>query len=392
MADEIHELAVAIRPETGDTEDELESVQETFTETAEQTEDSAEAMDKFSSRFRGAMNTIVGGLSVAAVGLLSTVPVIGEAASGLFAILESIGLKVDQILRPVLGPLSDAFFNFAAAIDETEGPLATLIGVLGTVVGILGTVVAPLIAIAAKIWGLSTVLGALSGAFTTVVSAIGTVVGALASLISLPALVIAAIVALAAAFIFNVGGIRDKTVAFVSDIIAAFVDLAGQAVSLIATFTTGLFDAFSGGLFAVLNLIETWIATVRTSYETLFAVIIASAKQWANSLLSIVEGAINRAVNAIPDEIRGELGINQASIGRFESESMGSITARAGQRLQRRRQAADHRQQDRTARARNAFADRQQTIIDVQLDGKTIAEAVSSEQEGEVSKRGRGGR
>jgi len=75
---------IAIKSEgVGETQDKLEGVEQSMDETAESAGDSAEQLEGFSQRFAGAMGAAVAALAVGAAGLLSQVPVLGEAFSGL---------------------------------------------------------------------------------------------------------------------------------------------------------------------------------------------------------------------------------------------------------------------------------------------------------------------
>lgn len=121
MSEEIHELAVRLTPQDEGATEMLEDTATNFDEVADRAEDSADKLDRQAKEFRGAMSAILGGLSLAATGLLSQVPVIGENMSALGAVITSLSLKLDQDLRPTLNASSDAMFDLAEDIDEAEG-------------------------------------------------------------------------------------------------------------------------------------------------------------------------------------------------------------------------------------------------------------------------------
>ena len=223
---EVEELIVRAKPEgVSETTQELEGMEAQTEDSAEAMEDSADEMQGFARRFEGAMGAVIAGLAVASAGLLSQVPVIGEAMSGLFAILEAVAFQVDGVLRPALSPLSDLFFDISNAIFEMEGPAGTLIGLLGTLAGLFFGILVPL----GKLTGLFSALGGAKAALALAAKGVVTVLGAIAAALGAPiALVgalVAAIVLLAAAFITDWKGIRTKTVEAIKTIIGWIRDL-----------------------------------------------------------------------------------------------------------------------------------------------------------------------
>jgi phage-related protein len=131
-----------MRPEGhAETQEALEETQDTFEETAEEAGDTTDQLDAFATKWRGAMTAILAGLTAAVVGLLSQVPVVSDLMDGLAAIIDSLALKLDEELRPILGPLTDAMFDLAAAIDEDKRSLSEMVresaGVIGAINGII---------------------------------------------------------------------------------------------------------------------------------------------------------------------------------------------------------------------------------------------------------------
>jgi hypothetical protein len=200
MAEEVQELVVKMRPEGVDeTTQELEDQEQAFEEAAGQAEQSAGVMDEFVGKFQGAMQAVVAGLAVAAGGLLSQVPIIGELASGLFAIIESLALKIDEVLRPVLEPVSDALFDIASGIDEADGAFGDFIGTIAGIIGVLGLAEGAIV-------GLNAALG------TAIPSIVGTIVGILGGPVTAVLLALIALIGgLALAWSNNWGNIRGIT-------------------------------------------------------------------------------------------------------------------------------------------------------------------------------------
>lgn len=131
MADEIHELMVKIQPSGVDeTTEGLEDVSDQFEETADSADEQSSRLTDFAAKFKGAMQVAVAGLGVATAGLLSRVPVIGEAMSGVEAILRSLQLKIDEAIRPAVSGVTDDLFDLAEQINEAEGPADALLETL----------------------------------------------------------------------------------------------------------------------------------------------------------------------------------------------------------------------------------------------------------------------
>lgn len=179
------ELLVAIRSEGVDeTRQDLEGVESAMEDTAESAGDSAAELEGFSERFSGAMSAAVAALAIGAAGLLAQVPVLGEAFSGLAAIVGALAFQMDGVLRPVLTPLTNGFFEVANMIYEADGATGALIGGFTTITALLATAI-PLIAKAGVVMGTwSSTLGGISAILGTVVSWIQVGASALVGFVS----------------------------------------------------------------------------------------------------------------------------------------------------------------------------------------------------------------
>lgn len=107
-----------------ETQDDLQGVERTMDETADSAGNSAEELEGFSQKFKGAMGAAISALAVGAAGLLSQVPIVGEAFSGLSAIVDELIFKIDDDLRPSLSGFRDDLFETAADVGEAEGSIA----------------------------------------------------------------------------------------------------------------------------------------------------------------------------------------------------------------------------------------------------------------------------
>lgn len=234
---EISELVVSMKPEgLSQTTEGLQSVEEQTQQTAETMEEQSESADGFADKFQGAMQVAVSALAIGAAGLLSQVPVLGEAMSGVFALVESVAFQMDKVLRPVISPITNLLFNMANAIGGLEGPMGTLVGLLGTFVSAFGA-----LAIVGKVTGLFSAFAGASSVLSTVLTTVAAGLTTLAGILSLPVAAVAAltagVLALVAAFAVDFLGIRTKTVNalktlwdWTKQLGSAFLDLAGFVV------------------------------------------------------------------------------------------------------------------------------------------------------------------
>ena len=244
------ELIVSITSDgTQETQDDLEGVERSMENTADSAGDSAEELEGFSQRFQGAMGAAVAALAVGAAGLLSQVPVLGEAFSGLGAIVEALSFQMDSVLRPILSPLTDFFFELSNAIFEADGAMGTLIGVGTSFVSIAAVIITTIATIGSLlgVWastaaGVIAVLAKLGGVVLTVISL-------LEPISTIILLIIGALVLLQQAWSNNWFGIRDITADVMSvirnTIVGGFLDLASRALDALGDFATDTRAALS---------------------------------------------------------------------------------------------------------------------------------------------------
>lgn len=313
MANEVEELVVAARPEGIDeTVDGLEDMEGQFDETADSMGETADEFAGLQQKWQGAMGALVSGLAVAAAGLLSQVPVIGEAMAGLGAIVEGVAFQMDKVLRPALQPITDLFFQVSEMVFEAEGALGALIGVGATVVSVLGLLVGVIAAVGAVLPSL-TAAGALGTAIAGLKTLIVTIGGVVASFVSLPVVAAAAIAAVGALIIglvFNIGGLRDKAIAIFNGLWETAVDIFGGLVGDVVAFFGGLKDD-------VVETIDDLIGRAKGWGETLYDNFVGQLKGLARAIampfldgLNTVIDTINSAIERLPSDVRSRIGIS----------------------------------------------------------------------------------
>jgi len=134
------ELVVSLRSQgAGETQEDIEGVEESLSDTTDELETQSEEASDFSSRIQGVMGAVVAGLALATGGILTQVPIIGEAAGGLKSIIDELALKIDEDLRGPLSGATDELFDIANQITKADGTLDAL-DMLAQKLGELGIV------------------------------------------------------------------------------------------------------------------------------------------------------------------------------------------------------------------------------------------------------------
>ena len=245
------ELVVSIVSEgTEEATEDLEGMEDAMEETADAAGDSAEELENFSQRFQGALSAAVAGLAVGVGGLLSTVPVVGETMSGLFAIFEAFGFQIDRLARQMgAGGLSGVLFDVADTIFELEGAMGNIAAVFGVVAAAAASAGVTFAGWALKTMGVKAAAVALGGALKSAGVAIAGILTGITALAAAKAILIAATVAFAAAYLTNFRGVRDSTHEIVGSIIdtvvGGFTSFVSGALDALSDFASGVRSALS---------------------------------------------------------------------------------------------------------------------------------------------------
>lgn len=321
MAEDVQELLVQVSPEGVDeTTRALEDQEESFTDMADTAEEESGRLADFSDRWQGAMGAVVAGLAVASAGLLSQVPVVGELMSGLFAIIEAIAFQMDQVLRPVLQPVTDAFFGLSNAIFEAEGILGIIIGVLGVLVVVLGAVAAVTFVASGAVAQLTVAYGAASTAANVLTGALGTLATALGISTVAAGLLVGGLLVLAglslAALITDFMGIRTALVDLASLVLDinlmianAFTDLVSSAfgwgVDLMAEFAAGILANATAPIDAVAGVFDQVMGLIGFDLRANDLM----AQRWGEDMvMHFGEGMKRGRRDALPDDLLGSDG------------------------------------------------------------------------------------
>jgi phage-related protein len=243
MAD-VEELVVRARPAGIDeTTQGLEEMEGRFEETAAGMEETTGLFADLQNRWTGAFGALTAGLAIATAGLLSQVPVIGEVVSGLTAVVESLANRLDQVLRPVLEPISALFFNVADAIMSVEGPLGDLLDAALVFATTSGTIVAAITAV-------STAMGLLSAATLPISGTVLALVAAFAALVAIWTTdflgIRTAVMAVIDGVVSAVEGLLDDVEPIINSVISALGDLTAWTLGSIEGALNTLSDLLGG--------------------------------------------------------------------------------------------------------------------------------------------------
>jgi hypothetical protein len=205
------ELIVAIRSEgVEETGDDLSDMEETFTDTSDSAKDTAEDLEGFTERTKGALGAALVGITALGAGLASQIPILGELSSAFGAVFAAFGFQASQFLRDIgVGRLVDFLFNLSSAVFNAEGAFGDLLGVIGALGAAVGLLIPSLGTLSFLIPGLTT-----SGAIGFLSGLASTAAGAATALFSLPvafAALVAGIVGFSAAYALGLGNIKEKT-------------------------------------------------------------------------------------------------------------------------------------------------------------------------------------
>ncbi len=291
----VSEVVVRAIPEgISETTDGLEEVESATKETTDQMGEQSEEMSSFAQSFQGSMGAILAGLGVATAGLLSQVPVIGEAFSGLTAVVDAVALRLDSVLRPVFGPITNKLMNLADTIATADGKFGLFLDVIITTAAILGTIAGIVVAVSAA----ASVLAGTFGTLATVGSVILGILGTLVTILGLPLIIIGAlIVGLALlAFMF-----RDEITSAIGDAIQWLKDITNEFTTMVSNAKEWGSNLLSGFVESVVDFAGSVPQKIRnfvSDVEDKFDGLVSDAKDWGSDLLS---GFITGIENKIQD-------------------------------------------------------------------------------------------
>lgn len=323
MPDEEYNLLVKISPEGADeTNRELREVSETFEETADSAQEDADRLEGFARQWRGAMAVIVAGLGVASAGLLSKVPVIQDSLLGLSAVMESVGLSIDEVLRPGLSDFNDALFDLAIAIDEADSSTRAFVGILGTLIAVVPPLAGAIAYLVSPLAGLATAafaVGTAAAVVTAELSGLTDMTGIVeADTDSLIGVITDLLVIIQGPYIFALMNLQDaldgtftfdeyvdNVQQFVGRVLESLTNLPLRGARLIARFVDAVADLLGVELPTVTKVAESSIDELRDMI----------ADEW------------NEQIRAIDDALGGIRAVMNRFVGRVRQGFRGAVNA-----------------------------------------------------------------
>lgn len=413
MAEEVQELVVRVRPDGVDeTAEQMDDMSQSFRESAGSVQESTGILESFSKRFKGAAGVIIAGLGTLAAGLLTQVPVIGDAVQGVLAIVDALALKIDQVLRPILGPLTQDMFRLADAIARLNGPAAELVGIFSTLAIIGGVVLGILAAIGVTITGplIAAVLGII-GTIIVLAKAWQENWFNIRSIVMTAVAVVQRLLGTLLAFLRGIWktitgvleGDWDQVWEGIKETVSAAVDFVK---TVLAGWAAAMLKIFGEMAIRLLEFADKLANRLIFAFEVLRDLIVKVLRELANMGIAAVEtmvngiiGMINDAVAAIENLVNSIASVagnipgvdidpvdfgrlDKVDLGRLGTRSTGEIMASAGRRMERRDRRAEELRRNRLQglneqvnRLVNAMLEKDQST-EVNIDGREAAEAV----------------
>jgi len=418
---EIHELAVRISPEGAEeTQQSLEGVSGQFEDTAQTAEEQGGKLADFAEEWRGAFGVIAAGLAVGVAALAANVPILGELFSGLTAVVDSLALAMDSVLRPVLTPLSNAMFKLSSAIDQAPEPIRKLIGLLTSfaTAAVVASGALRLMTGSGLIEFLSSLPKKLAAARASLASFASS-----AAVVGGAALVLAGAIGAVSSEMLGIGTNTRMS----NDALMSFKGLAADIGFIIGGLVFGSFKAIvqllkgdvPGAFKTAKKFAREWAKasarfaarvqagflalgqSLRTIFETTFAVLRSVAAKAINNMIRKIEEFINRAIQAANrvSDVTG-ITLDKVDLGEVQRKSVDEI-------ISNQKTKGAGRLQDVGTRGRrqilanapgsggggggggtsNRFAEG--TNVNVNIEGEGLKEAISVEQDQETANRGR---
>jgi phage-related protein len=121
MSGSIEELIVRAKPEgIDDVNRKFGQMKTNLNEAKGEMQDTAGSFGDLAGKFKGVLGAITAGLAVGVGGILTQVPVLGQAMNGLKAVFQALGFQIDDELRPFISDLSKEFFDLSGAIADGD--------------------------------------------------------------------------------------------------------------------------------------------------------------------------------------------------------------------------------------------------------------------------------
>lgn len=231
--------------------------------------------------------------------------------------IETLAIKLQQVMAPVVTAVVKKiteFVNYLSSMDEDTLKFITTIGMVAAAIGpvllVGGKLLTGIAGIAKAVSSLKGVMATLKAAFAVLTGGATGLSGVITALLSPIGLVIAGVVALAAAWATNFGGIRDKT--------KEIFDSISQIISSVLEFITGLWEnnflgiqdivkqgwalverVFSDALDIIVGVFEVFSLLFQGKWDEAFERLIQLLKDFVSNFIGQIIDWLNLIVDSI---------------------------------------------------------------------------------------------
>ena len=331
---DVAELVVRAVPEgVDDVEGEVDGMTESVEEAGEEMDDTADGFADLQQRFQGAGAALAGAVAMTAGVLLGRIPVLSETMSAFGAVFDSMGLRVDGLIRGPLSRFNDFLFDLSDTFHEADGALGAVVDTISVLVPVVMGAVAGYASWAIAQAGVIAGLLKTGGAILTVLKVIGKFALGIAMLVGWKFVLIAALALLAWHFREGIVDAVHTAIDHLGNLTEWFTDAVSDAVDWGADLIGGWIDGITSvelqdAVDFVTGLADTFTDLVSDAWgwgRDLIQRFIAGIKSRAGALRESI-GGMEVAAGVTLDDISGTIG----GIGENASEAGGDFIGSVG--------------------------------------------------------------
>lgn len=301
MSVDVAEIVVRATSEIDDAEKGLDDVEEGVSDAKEEMDDAADSFGDLQKRFTGAFGAIAAGVAASSGFMLQTIPVLQETMSALGASIQSVGLRLDEIIRPAFQRVNDLIFSFADFMHDAEGATGMLANGIAVLAPIVVGIAGALATWAVKAFGVIGALAKLGGAVKIAAGALLTLLKVGVALISWPVALAAGLALLAFMFRSEIANAVGVALDALTDIASWFIDAASDAVNWGADLVRGWASGFMSWVGRATDRVRNLAGRVRDIFTSL----VESAVDWGRDLIRRFISGITSNALRVGDAIGG---------------------------------------------------------------------------------------
>ena len=290
---DVAEMVVRAVPEgVGDVEGELDGMTESVEEAGEEMDDTADGFADLQRRFQGAGAALAGAVAMTTGVLLGRIPILSETMSAFGAVFDSMGLRVDGLIRGPLSRFNDFLFDLSDTFHEADGALGAVVDTISVLVPVVMGAVAGYASWAIAQAGVIAGLLKTGGAILTVLKAIGKIAKGIAMLVGWKFVLIAALSLLAWHFREGIVNAVHTAVDHLGNLAEWFTDAVSDAVDWGADLIGGWIDGITSvGLQNAVDFV--------TGLADTFTDLVSDAWGWGRNVMVMFIAGVRSMVGAL---------------------------------------------------------------------------------------------